>query len=638
MGLFAQGAYAQVKVGDNPTTINSNSVLELEATNKGLLLPRVALSATTNASPLSAHVAGMIVYNTATAGTLPNDVVPGYYYNDGTKWQLIAFSDLADVDNDGGPVIDNTLTAPPTSGDDGDVYIVPSSATGDWAGQTNNIAELSGVNSSGSLVWSFSTPVSGEKRVITEGANAGNTYQFNGTTWVLTSTRPPTSPFWRLGGNYTNTRNNRVGTISNNSFRLMSRGRDRVIIHSNGNVSIGRTTAPSKLTVQGGAMFQGGSASNLQGLHLSWNASALFNGISAQGYSGFVNHRGTGPGGFTWAQTNNASTYLQLMRLNPNGLLIGGGLQDYPNERLDVDGNVRFSGALMPNGISGSSGQVLISGGSNNPPTWGSFTNLYTSNGSLTGDRIVTQGTNTIAFTSSATTGTSHFSVDGTTLNVDAVNNRVGIGTASAVSRLTVSGNIMLNGSGSANVQGSYFVWNDGNLGGSGRSGFLNHRGLGSGGFVFSGTADNTNFQEYMRIENNGNVGIGTTSPSQRLTVANGTSTGTYTTSGWVHSSDARLKTNIIKVENALGLVNQLNGVYYNWNNNIESGRQLGFLAQDVQKVVPEVVMGVEGDVTKGETLSMAYQNLVPILVEAIKEQQKQIDELKAKLELLEKK
>lgn len=77
---------AQVKIGDNPTLINANSVLEIESTNKGLLMPRVALTSTTIASPLLAHVVGMNVYNTATAG----DVTPGNYYNNGTKWIRVA--------------------------------------------------------------------------------------------------------------------------------------------------------------------------------------------------------------------------------------------------------------------------------------------------------------------------------------------------------------------------------------------------------------------------------------------------------------------------------------------------------------------------------------------------------------------
>jgi hypothetical protein len=49
-------------------------------------MPRIALTATNSAGPLAAHVAGMIIYNTATAGTAPNNVTPGVYYNDGTKW------------------------------------------------------------------------------------------------------------------------------------------------------------------------------------------------------------------------------------------------------------------------------------------------------------------------------------------------------------------------------------------------------------------------------------------------------------------------------------------------------------------------------------------------------------------------
>lgn len=84
--FIGMSAHAQMKVGDNPTSINANSVLEIESTNKGLLLPRLSLASTTAITPLAAHVAGMTVYNTATAG----DVTPGFYYNDGSKWVRIA--------------------------------------------------------------------------------------------------------------------------------------------------------------------------------------------------------------------------------------------------------------------------------------------------------------------------------------------------------------------------------------------------------------------------------------------------------------------------------------------------------------------------------------------------------------------
>lgn len=61
---------------------NSAAGLDVNFTTQGLLVPRISLASTTSFSPLTAHVAGMVVYNTATIG----DVVPGFYYNDGTKW------------------------------------------------------------------------------------------------------------------------------------------------------------------------------------------------------------------------------------------------------------------------------------------------------------------------------------------------------------------------------------------------------------------------------------------------------------------------------------------------------------------------------------------------------------------------
>ena len=82
MALF-QVNYAQVGIGT--TTPNADALLEINSTVAnpgGVLLPRMTLTMTTNPAPLSADVAGMIVYNTATAG----DVTPGFYYNDGAVW------------------------------------------------------------------------------------------------------------------------------------------------------------------------------------------------------------------------------------------------------------------------------------------------------------------------------------------------------------------------------------------------------------------------------------------------------------------------------------------------------------------------------------------------------------------------
>jgi hypothetical protein len=83
--LFTTSALAQVKIGDNPNSINVNSMLELESTNKGFLPPRVALSSINTTSPLTATTpTGMMVYSSGGA------VTDGYYNWNGTKWVSFA--------------------------------------------------------------------------------------------------------------------------------------------------------------------------------------------------------------------------------------------------------------------------------------------------------------------------------------------------------------------------------------------------------------------------------------------------------------------------------------------------------------------------------------------------------------------
>jgi hypothetical protein len=101
--LFAANMSAQVvqKIGDNSFTIDTNSVLELESTNKGLLLPRIALTTTSSILPMTGTVAsGMIVYNTATAG----DVTPGFYFYNVDKWVRVADNAVITASNITGAV------------------------------------------------------------------------------------------------------------------------------------------------------------------------------------------------------------------------------------------------------------------------------------------------------------------------------------------------------------------------------------------------------------------------------------------------------------------------------------------------------------------------------------------------------
>lgn len=96
-------------------------------------------------------------------------------------------------------------------------------------------------------------------------------------------------------------------------------------------------------------------------------------------------------------------------------------------------------------------------------------------------------------------------------------------------------------------------------------------------------------------------------------------------------ASDARLKKNIKPLSSILKNLTQLNGYTYNWiNEQKDNEQQIGLLAQEVQKIYPQLVK----ENNKGE-LSVNYTGLVPVLLEGMKEQQKQIDELKKMVQQL---
>jgi hypothetical protein len=87
--IFPNLFFAQVGIGT--TTPDASAKLEVSATDKGFLQPRVALNSTSNAdNTISNPATGLMVYNTATAGSGNTAVTPGVYYNNGSTWQRVA--------------------------------------------------------------------------------------------------------------------------------------------------------------------------------------------------------------------------------------------------------------------------------------------------------------------------------------------------------------------------------------------------------------------------------------------------------------------------------------------------------------------------------------------------------------------
>ena len=87
LSLFAITTNAQVGIGT--TTPNASSNLDIVSTNRGLLIPRIVLTATNVAAPITTPATSLLIYNTATAGAGLTAVTPGYYYWSGLQWERL---------------------------------------------------------------------------------------------------------------------------------------------------------------------------------------------------------------------------------------------------------------------------------------------------------------------------------------------------------------------------------------------------------------------------------------------------------------------------------------------------------------------------------------------------------------------
>ena len=126
--------------------------------------------------------------------------------------------------------------------------------------------------------------------------------------------------------------------------------------------------------------------------------------------------------------------------------------------------------------------------------------------------------------------------------------------------------------------------------------------------------------------ENGGNVGIGTSNPTNILTIRQGG--GDAIADGWVTYSSKRWKTHIQPLVGALDKIEQLRGVSFSWTSTGKN--DIGLIAEEVAKTVPEVVaFDANGTDAKG----IEYSRLTALLIEAVKEQQNEITELRRKLE-----
>jgi len=139
-------------------------------------------------------------------------------------------------------------------------------------------------------------------------------------------------------------------------------------------------------------------------------------------------------------------------------------------------------------------------------------------------------------------------------------------------------------------------------------------------------TAGGTTVNNVMVVKESGNVGIGLTNPTYKLHV-----NGAIRTLAINETSDIRMKKDITELSNSLDKVLKMRGVNYNWRkdefpeSDFEEGLQYGLIAQELEKIIPELV-----ETDSEGWKSIEYSHLVPLLIEAIKEQQVTIQSLSA--------
>lgn len=701
MALSSIKVLGQVGIGTvNPHT---GSILELNSTNQGLLLTRVSLASTTSWGLSGTPIEGMKVYNT-NQSIIGSSTAPkllsgkGVYYWSDSKWVAVGEVDnptrIVRIDGVGcslsSPNNFTSAVVDPIDLSEGGVLADP-----------NTIY----INKCDGSSWSYASATNqyfAYNSILSTSFNIYNTNVDAGSNKFV--------PITRSGNIYTGSETGKSVALLNNqsSETTLSFFNRSVVPNKNYSFRANTTYRPdffdlvsngAPATIPSGIMMAFNRNTGKVGFNNEfpderldvWSNNGEESGIRI-GQHAIGSFRLTIPANEYKFNIGIANDHIITFT---NERRVGIGATN-PTEKLQVEGNLRFSGALMPNNIAGTTGQVLLSSGADNAPVWSDVSslasnNIYNIDGTLSDNRIVNQGTRTLAFFSFANNG---FSVDGSTFSVDSVNNRIGIGTINPSAKLEVltspltdfNYGLKVNGTGTfaLNTHKTFAVTTE-NVDravfyGDGKA----HIGL--GGNVGIGTVApaskldvlNTPIADYeysTRINATGtfanathktlavmtdgvdrnvfyangkvalglaeNVGIGTSFPTEKLhVIGNILATGTISS-----TSDVRLKSNIVEINKGLELLLKTRPVSYDKRLSLdpsveESVHENGFIAQELQKVIPSIVTENKDEYN---TLSVNYISLIPILVksiqeqqEIIKKQQETIEKMNQRLELLE--
>jgi hypothetical protein len=445
-------SYAQ-NVGINSDGANpaASAMLDVSATDKGLLIPRVALTATNAAGPITSPTTSLLVYNTATAGSAPNNVIPGYYYWNGTAW--IAFNTTSAAStawvlggNTGitsshflGTADDRVMTFRSNNqpflefGNRGTLGLTQGYA--DYTDAAEKVTHIRSALQFEAPAASFYKPkmwtdTNGNFRV--KGASAGTDYFEFGATGSANAggfefvigddgDEPILFKSYHYINGYSEIMRLQSGRMAVGSNQFDATNPEKLLIDAGTttsyNLMTGKGSIDNYLQINVKNQSSGGSASS-DIVASSNNGTESVNfidmGINSSGYTNtslpvlggantaYLYSTGTDfvIGNATAARplrffTGGTANTNERMRIDGTGRVGIGNTS--PTQALDVTGNVQFSGALMPNNNAGTAGYVLQSNGAGVAPTW--VAAASGSNWSLTGNTGTTAGTDFIGTT-----------------------------------------------------------------------------------------------------------------------------------------------------------------------------------------------------------------------------------------------
>jgi hypothetical protein len=405
---------------------------------------------------------------------------------------------------------------------------------------------------------------------------------------------------------------------------------DRFRITSAGNVGIGVTNPASLLTVNGETRILGGNSLNFNRPDNGAASSILMNSSNQLVF--------TSPSGATFTGNVGIGTSSPAYKLHvvtdavagrqtlSNISRTTGNWVRFTNPQFSVDASMGIMLRVFPDSDARQGAGIIASGGGNNGDT---DLNLFVSSGTT------------------SSTSYSALSISGNTGNVG-----IGVTNVTAGSRLEVAGNISIKSGTDGFIQttdaNNIIVRADQQGGTANRGVYLQYWNAVAwqNGLYVNNVA--SGFSNLIMMPSGGNVGIGMIGAAYRLDVSGSArisgslAVGNILPSATVgridasndvvafSTSDARFKTNIFPISSSLEKIKQISGVEFDWIPDVKhgyEGHDVGVIAQELEKVLPEVVTTRDNGY-----LAVKYEKIVPLLIEAIKEQQKQIDELRTRL------